>query len=106
MTKKSKGLRSRSRSKVSSGFRDKFSVEKFFRSFNVGDSVVFTIDAASQKGMPHPRFKGMVGVVEGMQGRSYKVVVKTGGTERHVISRPEHIKLLKPSAEAKPALKG
>lgn len=47
------------------------------------------------KGMPHRRFQGKVGVIEGKRGRSYLVNLKIGDKEKCLIVRPEHITPLK-----------
>ena len=84
MTRKSKGLRSNTRSRISSKFRDKFKVEKFLKTYKQGDTVVVMLDAASQKGMPHARFKGKIGKVERKQGNSYVISLNGKHRMRHI----------------------
>jgi large subunit ribosomal protein L21e len=51
------------------------------------------VEPSIHKGMPHRRFQGRVGVVKERRGRSYVVTVATGGQQRQVIARPEHLRL-------------
>jgi len=92
MVRSSKGFRSGTRRKMAKGRRDKFSVERFVRSFEEGQKVVIKHLPSSHKGMPHPRFKGLSGVVKGKRGDSYIVSAKVGRSMKTVISRPEHLK--------------
>ncbi|MBU0953722.1 MAG: 50S ribosomal protein L21e [Nanoarchaeota archaeon] len=98
MAKRSHGFRHKTRQKLSSASRSKFTVEKFLADHPIGSRVVVHQEPSSHKGMPHPRFRGIVGIVTGKRGQAYLVELKTGGKLKTVIARPEHLKPLKPDA--------
>ncbi|TAL47209.1 50S ribosomal protein L21e [archaeon] len=95
MTHPSKGFRSRTRKKFEqpAGYRPP--ITKFLQQFTIGQNVVIMQEASSQRGMPFPRFKGKMGKVVQKRGRSYVVELMDGRMMKHVIARPEHLKLLK-----------
>ena len=96
MVKTSKGLRSATRQKLKKGLREKFTVTPYLQVFEPGQDVVISPDSFSQKGMPHHRFKGLIGRVESRRGGSYIVKLVVGPKKvKTIISRPEHLKLHK-----------
>ncbi len=95
MTRKSGGLRANTRKKFSKRPSEKFTITPYMQEFKTDDKVVITIDPASQKGMPHHRFKGLIGQVTEKRGRSYIVRVSYEKATKDVIARPEHLKLHK-----------
>jgi len=84
----SRGLRSRTRQKLSGG---RFSIREALQEFNEGDKVRININPAIQRGMPYSRFQGTMGVVKEKRGRSFLVELKSGGKVKQVTSRPEHL---------------
>jgi large subunit ribosomal protein L21e len=92
--KSSGGFRSGTRRKLASGKRAKFSVEKYMQEFRPDQRVVIKHDPSSHSGMPHPRFKGLTGVVSGKRGNAYIVKVRVGKKEKEIVARPEHLKRL------------
>lgn len=92
MTTTGKGFRSGTRKTFRKAKRSKFTVEKFMREFSDGQRVVVKQDPSSQKGMPHRRYRGKIGLVEGKRGSSYVVDLKLGGKRKQVISKPEHLR--------------
>ena len=66
-------------------------LSRILRTYKAGDKVCVTIDPGVHKGMPHRRFQGRIGVVEGKRGRSYIVGLRIGNKEKSLIVRPEHI---------------
>lgn len=92
--RKSKGLRSKTRSLLRKKRRErgKVSISRILHEYNPGDKVVIKIEPAVHKGMPHRRFQGHVGVIEGKQGRAYVVNVTQGKALKKIIVRPEHLK--------------
>lgn len=94
MVKASRGYRFGTRKKLKSEFRSKFKVTPFLQEFKPKDKVIINLDPSSQKGMPHHRFKGKVGVVTGRRGDSYLIELKVGNKTKKIISRPEHLKPL------------
>ena len=91
------GYRKKTRQKlrVRARERGKVSISKIIRRFNLGDRVALVQNPSVQGGMPHPKWKGLVGQVVEKRGASYIVLVRVGNAEKKVISRPVHLKLLK-----------
>ena len=92
MTKKSRGFRAKSRFKLiqKPGYRPP--ITKFLQEFKKNQRVVILQEPSSQKGMPHPRFKGVAGRIIGKRGKSYIVEIVDGNKVKKLISRPEHLK--------------
>ena len=67
MTKRSQGLRSGSRHKLSRSFKEKglSPITRSLQTFELGDTVNVVIDSSHQKGQPHHRFHGLTGKVTG-----------------------------------------
>ncbi len=59
--------------------------------FREGERVVVKIEPSVQKGRPHPRYQGRVGVVRGRRGRAYEVEFRDGGKVKRIIILPEHL---------------
>ena len=70
-------------------------MSRLLRTYQPGDKICVKIDSGTHKGMPHRRFHGRVGVIEGKRGRSYLVNLKIGDKKKSLIVRPEHITPLK-----------
>ncbi|MBL7206336.1 MAG: 50S ribosomal protein L21e [Candidatus Aenigmarchaeota archaeon] len=95
MSKGSKGFRRETRSKLKADVRAKFKPEHYLKKFKKDEKVLIMLDPSSQKGMPFPKFKGKIGVVEGKRGNSYIIKIKDKNKEKTVIASPEHLKLTK-----------
>jgi len=93
MAKRSRGFRSKTRKKLEK--KQKTPITKFLQEFEIGQRVVIELEPSSQKGMPHPRFHGRIGEVIGKRGRSYIVAIKDGKKIKQIISRPEHLRLVR-----------
>ncbi len=61
------------------------------RQYEAGDRVLVRLDSSIHKGMPHTRFHGKVGIVEGRRGDSYIVMMTQGKATKQIIARPEHL---------------
>jgi large subunit ribosomal protein L21e len=94
LVKRSKGLRSKSRNILRKRPKDRgiSSITKAMQQFEEGDSVNIVIDSAVHKGMPHVRFHGYTGKIEGMQGGSYLVGINDGKKRKTLIIRSEHLR--------------
>ena len=90
---KSKGYRHSTRKLLKKSPRKKGlqPLGRMMTKFNVGDQVIIKIDPAIQKGMPHRRFHGKIGIISEVRGRAYVIKVKSGDVIKDVISRPEHV---------------
>lgn len=91
--KRSKGSRNRSRKKLRKDTRDEGEppVTHTLREFDEGQKVSIDIDPSVHSAMPHPRFQGLTGTVEGTQGEAYLVSVKDGDKAKTVIVGSEHL---------------
>jgi len=94
LVKRSKGLRSKSRNILRKRPRDRgvSSITKAMQQFEEGDPVNIVINPAVHKGMPHIRFHGTTGKVEGKQGGSFIVGIKDGNKHKSLVIRSEHLR--------------
>ena len=81
MTKRSQGLRSGSRHKMSRSWRERglSPITHSLQTFNDGDTVSIVIDPSFHKGQPHHRFHGLTGKI-------------TGNMDKDLIVRSEHLR--------------
>ncbi|MEM4259035.1 MAG: 50S ribosomal protein L21e [Candidatus Thermoplasmatota archaeon] len=93
MVVRSKGLRSKSRHKLQKKSRDQgvASITRALQEFAPGDRVSVDIDPSVHKGMPHHRFQGYTGRIEGQQGDAYLVGITVGKKHKTLLVRPEHL---------------
>ncbi len=77
--------------------RGKTRISKLLYEYQPGNQVVIKIDPSIQKGMPHRRYHGKVGVVLRKLGQSYSVSVTQGNATKEIIVRPEHLEPYKVS---------
>lgn len=91
MVVKSKGPRRRTRIILRRRNRERYTVNRFMQEFDIGSKVVIDLVPSQPKGRPFKRFAGKTGVVLGKRGSSYIVLIKDGGKEKKIISRPEHL---------------
>ena len=93
MVKRSKGIRSKSRHilRKKPRARGTSSITRALQQFEIGDHVNIDIDSSVHKGMPHPRFQGHTGKIEGMQGDAYLVGITVGNKQKTLIVKPEHL---------------
>lgn len=94
MVKRSRGLRSKSRQILRKNPRDRGlkSITRALQEFKEGEAVSIVIDPAVHKGMPHVRFHGYTGKIEGKQGEAYLVGIEVGKKHKTLIVRPEHLR--------------
>lgn len=92
--RKRRGLRARTRSLLRKRPRDrgKISVGKLLYDYKIGEKVVIDIEPSVHKGMPHRRYQGRIGIVDGKRGRAYAVSVKQGDAVKEITVLPEHLK--------------
>jgi len=93
MVRKSHGYRHGTRSllKKSSREKGKLGLSRLLREYKPGEKVIIKIEPSVQKGMPHRRYHGKVGVIKEKRGRAYIVSVTQGDVVKEIIVRPEHI---------------
>jgi len=94
LVKRSKGIRSKSRKTLRKKPRERgiHSIARALQEFEVGDSVSIVINPSVHKGMPHVRFQGHTGKVEGKQGESFIVGINDGKKHKTLIVRSEHLR--------------
>jgi large subunit ribosomal protein L21e len=91
-----KGYRAKTRKLHRKNTREKGlgSVEKYLIDYEIGDKVdIITDPSKHRRGMPHRRFHGRTGVINGRRGRCYEIEVKLGNTKKLLIIGREHIRL-------------
>jgi large subunit ribosomal protein L21e len=93
MGRRATGFRHKSRTLLTRNPRErgKTTLTKILHGYEAGEKVVVKIDSSVQKGIPHRRFHGRVGVVVSKRGRSYVVHVQQGDATKEIIVRPEHL---------------
>jgi len=94
MANKIGGLRRKSRFKFKKDRRrrGKISVSRFMQSFKSGQRVHLSVEPSLHKGVYHPRFIGKTGIVRGLRGKCYEVMVNDKGKEKLLIVHPVHLK--------------
>lgn len=92
MVVRSKGFRSKTRKKLRLKVRERKPITRALQEFEIGEKVCIDIDPSFHRGMPHPRYQGLTGEVEGKQGNAYKVGVYVGSKHKTLIVFPEHLK--------------
>ena len=99
------GQRSRTRQKLRKKKRErgKVNINKILSRFKNGDRVRIIQEPAVQGGMPHPRFKNLVGDVVGKQGDAYMVEISDLGRKKTVVSYAIHLRKAK-TAKVKTAV--
>jgi len=92
--RKGKGKRRKSRDKLSKHVRDrgKVRIRDILRKFGVGDMVHIKLNPSFHKGMPHHKFHGRTGLVVGIRGECYEILVSDGKKKKIIISHPAHLK--------------
>ena len=74
--------------------RGRISIARIMHEYAEGDRVAIILDGGQQMGMPHRRFQGRTGFIQGRQGKAWVVAVKDGNMQKTVAARPEHLKPL------------
>ncbi|MBI3027156.1 50S ribosomal protein L21e [Candidatus Woesearchaeota archaeon] len=94
MVKRIGGIRRKTRYKFrkEKRARGKISISKYLQSFISGDKVCLSLESAVQKGMYHPRFMGIVGVIKGKRGKCYEVAINDMGKGKTLLVHPVHLK--------------
>jgi len=67
------------------------SITRTLQQYDIGSRVNIDINSSVQKGMPHPRFQGRTGKIEGKQGDAYLVGVTIGKKHKTLIILPDHL---------------
>jgi len=67
--------------------------------YKIGEKVIVDVDPREHDTMPHRRFHGRIGVVEGVGRRTLRVAVMFGEKKKLLQSRVNHIKPLTASPE-------
>ncbi|MCX8166969.1 MAG: 50S ribosomal protein L21e [Candidatus Micrarchaeota archaeon] len=89
--KRSRGTLSRATRKLK--LKRKLTAIDMLKQFNIGDKVVVE-PVINQKGLPHPRFKGKLGTIVGIRGKSYEVEIHDFERKKLIVVPPVHLKKL------------
>ena len=94
MAKRSKGLRSKTRQILRKRPRQRglSPITRALQQYEQDDLVAIVIDPSVHKGMPHRRYHGKTGYIDGKRGNAFLVRVRNGGMMKRIIVRPEHLK--------------
>ena len=93
MVKRVGTARTKSRHKMKKPYKrkGKLSLTRYFAKYADGDKVVLKAEPSVQNGLYFLRYHGKVGVVEGKQGRCYKVKVMDRKKPKTMIVHPVHL---------------
>lgn len=94
MVKRSRGFRSKTRHLLK-GRRKRTTITERLKEFNVGQKIAIKINPSIHKGTPHPRYYGKIGEIKEKRGKSYLIKIKDKNKVKTLISRPEHMKVIK-----------
>ncbi|MCL5783655.1 MAG: 50S ribosomal protein L21e [Candidatus Thermoplasmatota archaeon] len=94
MVKMSHGPRAGSRMKMTKRAKDRGlpPVNRFMKSFEVGELAAVDIESSIHNGMPYHGFQGLTGRISGSQGKCYLLTVKIGGVHKKVLAAAVHLK--------------
>lgn len=94
MVDKKGGFRRKTRNKLkkSSSSKGKISITNHLQEFNVNDKVCLRMDSSYHKGVYHPMFHGLIGIVKEKKGNSYRVIINHKGIEKNLFVHPVHLK--------------
>jgi len=94
MVKRIGGFRRKTRHKLSKPAKErgKLSLRKYFQEFKIGDQVILKAEPSIQKGMYHPRFHGLSGIVKGKKGACYEVAIRDMTKQKVLIIHPVHLR--------------
>jgi len=95
VVKASQGPRHRTRKVLRKKIRERGAIPPLslvMRKYGTGDKVYIKPNPAIHDTLPHRRYVGKVGIVEGMRGRAYIIRVHLGNKEKKLIIYPEHLR--------------
>ena len=72
--------------------KEKLTATKMIKDFKEGEKVVIDIYPTYKGGLPHPRYRGRVGIIKGKRGSHYIVEIKDGKKTKELICNPVHLK--------------
>ena len=73
--------------------RGKISISRFMQTFDAGQRVHLSIEPSYHKGEYHLQYVGKTGIVKGMRGKCYEVLIQDGGKEKLLIIHHIHLKV-------------
>lgn len=94
MAQKSKGMRRKTRRKLTKKGGNRSVIAPYLNEFEQGEQVLIAVDPSTHAGMPHPRFHGRTAVVQGRRGRSFVISMKDGGKTKEFAVHPAHLRSL------------
>jgi large subunit ribosomal protein L21e len=96
MVQRTGGFRYKTRFKLQKRARDKgkLPINKILKTFNIGEKVRILQEPSQHSGMPHPRFKNLVGIIKKKQGTAYLIQLKDIKKIKHVLAKAVHLRKL------------
>lgn len=91
MAEKSRGSQHGARNKLSSGPREKNTVNDYTKEFEEGEKARIQINASVPEGRPHQRFHGKTVTVTGKRGDAFQVEFTDGDIEKTLFIKPVHL---------------
>ena len=87
------GQRRKTRALLSKRARSKgkISLTKQLASYAKGDKVCLVAEPAVQGGMFHPKYYGLIGIVQAKRGSCYEVLIRDKNAEKKLIIHPVHL---------------
>lgn len=97
MARRSKGLKSKGRKKFTKHPRDRGHppATAAVKELPLGSRVAIIINPTVQKGQPHHRYHGRIGILQKKVGRAYVVEIEEGAKKKSIICTPEHLKMVR-----------
>ncbi len=91
------GSRRKSRSKLRKNIRarGKISIARYLQQFKIGDRVLLDAEPAVQKGMYHPRYHSLTGIIVGKRGNGYQVRINDNGNVKDIFVIAIHLRGIK-----------
>ncbi len=96
MTTRTGKFRFKTRNKLKKRARDrgKLPITRILKTFKIGERVRIIHEPSQHKGMPHPRFKNVVGMIKKKQGNSYLIELHDLNKVKRVLSTSVHLQKL------------
>ena len=96
MVQRTGGMRFKTKHKLQKRARDrgKLPITKILTTFDIGEKVRIMQESGQHKGMPHPRFKNLVGIIKKKQGDAYMIVLKDINKTKKVLAKAVHLRKL------------
>ena len=72
--------------------RGKMNINAFLQTFKEGERVTVKLSSDYQKGMCHPRFHGLSGIIDSKRGFCYVLNINDGNKKKKLVVHPAHLR--------------